>query len=341
MIKKVLVTGAGGYIGSDLVKTLLDSGYYVIAVDRMYFGDQPLSDFFENTNFELHRIDSRTIPEKIFEGVFAVCDLVALSNDPSGDLNPELTNEVNHLSRVRTAKLAKKSGVERYILWSSCSVYGTGENQNLNEQAALNPLTAYSRASLAAEIGVETLGSDSFCVTILRNGTVFGLSKRMRFDLVVNLMAATAFESRKIVVMGGGDQWRPLVHLHDVSLATINILQQPKVNINREIFNIGRENIQITSLAYRIRSVLDGSIEVQIVPDDSDKRDYHISFAKASAILGFQAQNSIEDGAVEIFEALNKGNCIRSDSTSTLKWYKRLAEAEELYKRLNIDGSLF
>ena len=341
MVKKVLVTGAGGYIGSDLVKTLLDFGYYVIAVDRMYFGDQPLIEFFENPNFELHRIDSRSLPEKIFEGVFAVCDLVALSNDPLGDFNPELTNEVNHLSRVRTAKLAKNSGVVRYILWSSCSVYGTGANQNLNEQAALNPLTTYSRASLAAEIGVRSLVSDSFCVTILRNGSAFGLSKRMRFDLVVNLMVATAFESRKIVVTGGGDQWRPLVHLHDISLAAINILEQPKANINNEVFNIGRENVQITSLAYRIRSVLDGSIEVQIVPDDSDKRDYHISFAKASAILGYQAQYSIEDGIVEIFNALNQGKCIRSESTSTLKWYKRLAEAEELYKRLSINGSLF
>jgi nucleoside-diphosphate-sugar epimerase len=124
-------------------------------------------------------------------------------------------------------------------------------------------------------------------------------------------------------------------------LAAANILLQPTEKINREIFNIGRENVQITSLAYRIRSILDSSIEVQIVPDDSDKRDYHISFTKSFEILGFQAMHSIEDGAVEIYEALNQGNCIRNELTSTLKWYKRLAEAEELYKRLNINGSLF
>jgi len=341
LIKKVLVTGAGGYIGSDLVKTLLTSGYHVVAVDRMYFGEVPLQEFHDNPNFELLRIDSRTIPSKIFEGVFAVCDLVALSNDPSSEINPSLTNQVNHLSRVRTAKLAREAGVERYILWSSCSVYGTGQSQNLTEESKLNPLTAYSKASLAAEIGVAELATDSFCVTILRNGTVFGLSKRMRFDLVVNLMVATSFESRKIVVTGGGDQWRPLVHLHDISLAAINILQQPKIIVNREIFNIGRENAQIKSLAYRIRRVLESPIEVQIVPDDSDKRDYHISFTKASAVLQFEAQISIEDGALEIYDALIRGLCIRDESTSTLRWYKRLAEAEDLYKRLNINGSLF
>ena len=320
---------------------MLTSGYHVVAVDRMYFGDQSLDEHLGNPKFELHRIDSRSIPEKIFEGIFAVCDLVAISNDPSGDINPELTNEINHLSRVRTAKLAKESGVERYILWSSCSVYGTGESQNLTEQSELNPLTVYAKASLAAEIGVDALASESFCVTILRNGTVFGLSKRMRFDLVVNLMVSTAFEQRKIVVMGGGEQWRPLVHLHDISLVAINIMQQPRDIVNRQVFNIGKENVQIKSLAYRIRRVIDGPIEVQIVPDDSDKRDYHISFSKASSVLQFKPKNSIEDGAIEIYEALIKGDCTLNESTSTVKWYKRLAEAEELYKKLSIDGSMF
>jgi nucleoside-diphosphate-sugar epimerase len=307
----------------------------------MYFGDQSLAEHLGNPNFELHRVDSRLIPEKIFEGIFAVCDLVAISNDPSGDLNPELTNEVNHLSRVRTAKLAKELGVERYILWSSCSVYGTGESQNLTEHSVLNPLTAYSKASLAAEVGVDALASESFCVTILRNGTVFGLSKRMRFDLVVNLMVATAFEGSKIVVMGGGEQWRPLVHLHDISLVAINIIQQPRNIVNRQVFNIGKENVQIKSLAYRIRRVIEGPIDVQVVPDDSDKRDYHISFSKALSVLQFEAKTSIENGAVEIYDALIRGDCTLNESTSTLKWYKRLAEAEQLYKKLNINGSIF
>jgi len=341
MIKKVLVTGAGGYIGSDLVKTLLNSGYHVVAVDRMYFGDQSLDEFFDHPNFELYRIDSRSIPEKYFEGIFAVCDLVAISNDPSADLNPELTNEVNHTGRVRTAKLAKQSGVERYILWSSCSVYGKGEHQNLTEESPLDPISHYSKASLNAEVGVQALASESFCVTVLRNGTVFGISKRMRFDLVLNLMVATAFEARKIIVTGGGDQWRPLVHLHDVSLAAINILQQPKDKVNRQVFNIGKENIQITPLAYRIRRALETPIDVQIIPDDSDKRDYHISFAKATSVLKFEAKSSIEDGAVEIYDALVQGNCIRDEATSTLKWYKRLADSEVQYKKLNIDGSMF
>lgn len=341
MAKKIIVTGAAGYIGSDLVKTLLESGYEVIAIDRMYFSENSLKDFFGSPNFKLYKLDTRTIPESIFKGIFAVCDLVSLSNDPTGDLFPELTNQINHLGRVRTARIAREAGVERYILWSTCSVYGTGNEFDLSEDAPLKPLTTYARASLDAEIGVEALATSSFAVSILRNGTVFGLSKRMRFDLVLNLMVATAFESRKIVVTGGGDQWRPLIHLHDISIAVLNLLQQPLSVINRQVFNIGKENIQVTPLAFRIRRALEESIDVQVVPDDSDKRNYHTSFTKASEVLGFNAQTSIEDGAVEIYKALISGICVRNESTSTLKWYRRLLEAEKLYKDLNIDGSIF
>lgn len=341
MNKKVIVTGAAGYIGSDLVETLLNSGFKVVAIDRMYFGDTSLDLHFNNPNFELHRIDARGIPETVFEGAYAICDLVALSNDPSGELNPDLTYAVNNLSRVRTAKLARNVGVEKYILWSSCSVYGTGRERNLNEESNLNPLSSYSKASLAAEVGTLELANKDFSVTVLRNGTAFGLSRRMRFDLVVNLMVASAFESGKILVTGGGGQWRPLVHLHDISRAALSILGAPESIINKEVFNIGMENTQISTLAYRIRKVLDIPCEIQIVPDDSDKRDYHISFEKASRILNFQATTSIENGALEIYNALITGACTRDEVTSTLKWYKRLTEAENLFKKLNIDGTMF
>jgi nucleoside-diphosphate-sugar epimerase len=341
MNKKIVVTGAGGYIGCNLVEILLNLNYEVIAIDRMYFGDDPLQKFLGNPKFKLYKMDSRSIPKEIFEGVYGVCDLVALSNDPTGDINPDLTNQINHLSRVRTAKLAKLAKVERYILWSSCSVYGSGELHNLNEDSPTNPLTAYSKASLAAEVGVTELASTDFIVTILRNGTAFGISRRMRFDLVVNLMVATAFETGKITVTGGGDQWRPLVHVHDIGRVAENILQQPKEIVNKEIFNIGIENSQISTLAYRIREAINISCEILIVPDDSDKRNYHISFNKSLNVLNFKPKVSIEEGALEIYKALTTGKCSRSDSTSTLKWYKRLAEAEQLYKKLNINGSMF
>ena len=341
MKQTILVTGAAGYIGTDLVETLLQQGYKVRAIDRLYFGPEKLQTFKSNPDFELLVIDSRSLQERHFQGVFAVCDLVAMSNDPSGDLNPLLTQEINHLGRVQTAKHAKRSGVTRYILFSSCSVYGAGTELNLKEDAAVNPLTAYSKASYAAELDVLALASNDFSVTIMRNATVFGLSRRMRFDLVVNLMVLTAFETGKIIITGGGDQWRPLVHLHDISVAVTMILTQNPKDVNCEIFNIGRENIKVKTLAYQIREALDSVIEIQLIADDPDKRDYHISFEKAAAKIGFIASTTIEEGAIEVHRGLISGEISRTDKTSTVGWYKKLVEAEKLYKSLNIDGNIF
>jgi nucleoside-diphosphate-sugar epimerase len=334
---RILITGGGGYIGSDLVSKLLLEGHRVTVIDRMFFGDQALSHHFDNPNFELLRMDVRQIPEELFGRFEAVCDLVSLSNDPSGDLNLELTDEINHLSRARTAQLSKKYGVKRYLLWSTCSVYGSGVDRNLNEESPLMPLTAYSKASLNAERAVLPLADDSFAVTVLRNATVYGLSRRMRFDLVVNLMVATAFESGKITVTGGGKQWRPLVHLQDISRAASLILNTSPNLMNGQVFNIGMENVQISSLAYRIRDALRIPCEVILTEDDADKRDYHVSFSKIQREIGFSPLNTIESAVNEIYFALANGTCERNETTSTLKWYKRLIEAEELYKKFSID----
>ena len=219
-MKSILVTGAGGYIGSTLSSMLLDAGYHVIGFDRYFFGTSSLKDLFEHPNFKAVQKDIREIQPADLENVYGVCDLAALSNDPSGDLNPELTNSINHAGRVRVATLAKQVGVQRYILASSCSVYGQSDGRDLDEHSDPKPLTTYARANLAAERDVLPLADGRFTVTVLRQATVFGLSRRMRFDLVINLMTLNAVQKGRIFVLGGGRQWRPIVHVSDTSRAS-------------------------------------------------------------------------------------------------------------------------
>lgn len=339
--KYVLVTGGAGYIGTDLVRLLLSHNMPVKVIDRVYFGRNTIEEFLENPNFLLVKKDSRSIQLEDFHNVWAVCDLVALSNDPSGELNPKLTQEINHIGRVNTAKLAKLAGVEKYVLSSSCSVYGAGLSNALNEEATVKPLTEYSKSAYSAEQGALALNSDEFSVSVLRNATVFGLSNRMRFDLVVNLMVYSAFVSKKIVVTGGGEQWRPLVHINDVSRAFHAILETNSSISNGQIFNIGRENTQIRPLAYRIRERLGSQIDIEIINDDADRRDYNIDFSKAKRLLNYEAIHSVEFGIDEIYDSLLSGKISKTDRTSTVKWYQYLQDAESLFKELNIDGEIF
>jgi nucleoside-diphosphate-sugar epimerase len=273
-----------------------------------------------------------------FKGHDAVCDLACLSNDPAGEIDPELTYQINRDGRIHVAKTAKQSGVEKYIISSSCSVYGKGEEPQLSETSKTNPISVYAKSTLEAEQQNLSIADNNFSVTALRNATVFGLSTRMRFDLVVNLMTLTAFQKGRIIVMGGGLQWRPLVHLSDVSKAFLTVIGEKKENINREIFNIGLDNFQIKNLAYLVREEFPFNIEIDLAPDDADKRDYNVLFTKAKEKIGFNAEVGAAQGIKEIYLALKSGAVDVGPKTVTVQWYRNIIEARALIDSVALDG---
>jgi nucleoside-diphosphate-sugar epimerase len=335
-----MVTGAGGYIGTQLVRDLVKAGHEVTAVDRFFFGKEPLSEFIGNKQVTIKQKDIRDLDQNDFQGHDAVCDLACLSNDPAGEIDPQLTYQINRDGRIHVAKTAKQAGVAKYIISSSCSVYGKGEDPQLSETSKTNPISVYAKSTLEAEQQNLSIADDNFSVTSLRNATVFGLSTRMRFDLVVNLMTLTAFQKGRIIVMGGGLQWRPLVHLSDVSRAFIAVISSKHDLINKEIFNVGLDNFQIKNLAYIVREELPINIEIDLAPDDADKRDYNVLFEKAEKILGFKAKTMVTDGVKEIYNALKSGNVDTGDKTITVKWYKNIIDAKKLVDSISLKGRI-
>jgi nucleoside-diphosphate-sugar epimerase len=335
---KVLVTGAGGYIGTQLVRDLVKSSHEVTAVDRYFFGREPLAEFDYNKKVNVVQKDIRDLTEKDFLGHDAVCDLACLSNDPSGEIDPQLTYSINRDGRIHVANIAKSAGIQKYIISSSCSVYGKGEEPQLSETSKPNPISVYAKSTLEAEQQNLSIADSNFSVTALRNATVFGLSTRMRFDLVVNLMTLTAFQKGRIIVMGGGMQWRPLVHLSDVSKAFITVIDENKKNVNQEIFNIGLDNFQIKNLAYQVRDELPFPIEIEVAPDDADKRDYSVLFTKAKEKIGFEAKVDVKHGIKEIYLALKSGKTDIGPRTITVQWYRNILDAKNLLDSITLDG---
>lgn len=336
----ICVTGAGGYIGSDLVHRLLGAGHRVIGLDRYFFGQERLgSELLNHEAFELRVGDIRDVEPEHLRGVDAVCDLAALSNDPSGDLDPDLTRAVNHLGRVRVATAAKQAGVRRYVLASSCSVYGHGDLR-LDESTEPNPITTYAKANLAAERDILPLNSPEFTTTVLRQATVFGLSRRMRFDLIVNIMTLNAVEKGRVFITGGGRQWRPLVHVSDTARAFEHVLSASPSDVGGQVFNVGHTNLQVLSVAYTVREAIPFPIDVQVVPDDPDKRNYNVSFDKIARVLDFHANVTPEQGVREIYEGLKTGVVSPEPWTQTVGWYRRLLEAKALVDRVLLNGRL-
>ena len=319
---RVLVTGAGGYIGTVLTPMLLEAGYEVRAVDRFFFGRDLLS---PHQRLEITVEDSRRLSPECFEGVDAVIDLVAISNDPSGELFRDATLAINHGSRVRSARLAKEAGARRYILPSSCSIYGFQEDGVIaDETSPPKPLTTYARANEMAERGTLALADEGFCVVVLRQATVFGLSPRMRFDLAINGMTYGAWKTGKLPLMRDGTQWRPMIHVRDTARAQMFMLEAGAARVNGEIFNVGsqEDTWQIGPLAELVASCVPNKTEIEWY-GDPDRRSYRVSFDKIEA-LGYGTALTAADGVAEICEALQAGSVDRTPETITLDWYKEL-----------------
>lgn len=337
-MSRTLVTGGGGYIGTVLVPLLLDRGHDVRVVDRFFFGKDLLP---HHPKLELITEDVRRLTPDHFEGVDSVIDLAAISNDPSGELFQDPTWAINHRARVRCAMLARDAGVEKYILPSSCSVYGFQEDESISDEwASTNPLTTYAKANLAAEEGVLELATDDFCVTVLRQATVYGLSPRMRFDLAINGMTYGAWKTGRLPLMRDGSQWRPMVHVKDTSEAQLFVLGADPSQVNGQRFNIGSaENVyQIGPLGQIVAETVPGDVEIEWY-GDPDHRSYRVSFDKIEA-LGWKASLTAEDGVQEIVSALENGLVDRTTETLTLDWYQALYRFKDVLAESLIDGEL-
>ncbi len=326
---QILVTGHKGYIGPIMVPMLLAEGHEVVGLDSDIFAECA----FGEPMLEIPEIkkDIRDVAPADLEGFDAVIHLAGLSNDPIGNLNPELTYEINHRASVRLAELAKIVGCSRFIFSSSCSTYGAAGDDALTEEATFNPVTPYGHSKVLVERDVAKLASDDFSPTFLRNATAYGVSPRPRFDLVVNNLVAYAYAIGLVYMKSDGTPWRPLVHIEDISRAFIAVLNAPREVIHNQAFNVGRNEEN-----YRIRELAE--IVQEIVPDCSieyaegagpDKRTYRVDFSKiALALPEFKPDWTVQRGAEELYDAYQKVGLQREDFEGPR--YKRIEHIKQL-----------
>jgi nucleoside-diphosphate-sugar epimerase len=311
MKQKILVIGGAGYLGSVLVKKLLDKKYQVRILDSFIYGKRSLEQVRKNSNAEIIEGDIRNIEtvNSSMNGIDSVILLAAVVGDPASATRPEQTIETNFLASKMTASACKLKGIKRFIYASTCSVYGIGKNV-LDEDAPLNPVSLYAKTKISSEQSILQLADNNFAPVIMRMSTLYGYSPRMRFDLVVNTMTMTAYLEKKIKIYGGM-QWRPLLHVEDAAEAYLKVLES---YIEKTVYNVGsgEQNYRIKEVAAILSDTLSShtGITIPAITEtiDADVRDYRVSFEKIQKELGFEAKHKIAEAANEIFDRLKSGN---------------------------------
>jgi nucleoside-diphosphate-sugar epimerase len=300
---RVLITGHDGYIGAVMVPMLKDAGYQVVGLDNYLFE----SCIFGNRRLDIPslRKDVREVRVEDLQGFDAVIHLAALSNDPLGDLNPNCTYDINHHASVRVARLAKEAKVPRFLFSSSCSLYGVAEGDDLlKENAAFNPVTPYGASKIRVEEDVAKLADESFSPTFLRNATAYGVSPKLRGDLVVNNLVAFAYTTGEALISSDGTPWRPLVHVEDICRAFLAVLQAPRELVHNEAFNVGRteENYQIRDVADMVKDLVPNSEIKYAEGGGPDPRCYRVDCGKLARTLPeFNPQWSVRRGIEQLY----------------------------------------
>ena len=322
-----------------MVPMLLAAGHEVVGIDSDLFEQSTFGDGIQ-TIPELKK-DIRDIEASDLDGFDAVLHLAGLSNDPLGDLNPSLTYEINHLASVRLARLAKQVGITRFIFSSSCSNYGAAGDDFLNEESEFNPVTPYGISKARTEQDVAKLADSNFSPTYLRNATAYGVSPRLRFDLVLNNLVAWAFTTGQVYIKSDGTAWRPIAHIEDISRAFIAVLHAPLELVHNQAFNVGRneDNYRIRDLADIVEETVPGC-RIQYAEDAShDLRCYRVDCSKiAQTLPEFKPQWNARRGAKELYAAYQKTGLILEDFEGAR--YKRIAHIKELLSTGRLDRDL-